>query len=90
MTFFHLEKIKQKMSLLIHFIQQKLQSSTLMALTVWGETDSNEIITQMNMKPQRSGKDAIRALSGTLSGQGGQGGLRESVGPSLQEGVISE
>lgn len=43
------------------FIQQKLLSSTIMEFTVWGEADNNEIITQMNVESQRSGKDAIRA-----------------------------
>ena len=89
MTFFHLEKIKQKMSLLIHFIQHKLLYPALMELTVWGETDDNEIITQMNVESQRSGKDAVRAHSGTLSSQGGQGGLPESLESSLQEGLLS-
>lgn len=62
MTFPHLEKIKQKMPLLIHsFIQQKLQSSALMELKIWGETGNDKVITQMNVKSQRSGKDDIRA-----------------------------
>lgn len=67
MTFPHLEKIKQKMSLLVHsFIQQKLWSSALMELKVWGETGNDEVITQMNVKSQRSSKDNIRAHVRTM------------------------
>lgn len=42
--------------------------------------DSNEIITQMNVMPQRSNKDALKAHSGTLRSQGGQGRLAWGCG----------
>lgn len=48
------------------FIQQKWLSPTLMELTTWGEIENNEIITQVNVKSQRSHKDAIRTHSGVI------------------------